>query len=76
MSVTSALADHAYLFFYFFRDLSGNQLTGNIPGNLGNATKLFTLKLSKNFLSGSIPATFSSAGDGPGLSNLQNLMSM
>ncbi|XP_057436860.1 cuscuta receptor 1-like isoform X2 [Lotus japonicus] len=40
-------------------DLSHNKLTGNIPSELGNLTKIRALNLSHNSLTGKIPATFS-----------------
>nr|GMD72218.1 receptor-like protein 15 isoform X1 [Ipomoea batatas] len=40
-------------------DLSCNQLTGNIPLDLGNLSKIYALNLSHNNLTGSIPITLS-----------------
>lgn len=40
-------------------DLSCNNLTGNIPHQIGNLTGILTLNFSHNNLSGSIPDTFS-----------------
>jgi hypothetical protein len=40
-------------------DLSNNNLRGTIPGELGNLTELWKLKLSWNHLTGNIPASFS-----------------
>ncbi|KAK0572102.1 hypothetical protein LWI29_026138 [Acer saccharum] len=40
-------------------DLSCNKLTGEIPHQIGNLTRIHTLNLSYNNLIGSIPSTFS-----------------
>eukprot|EP00262_Sarcandra_glabra_P021607 TRINITY_DN9233_c0_g1_i1.p1 TRINITY_DN9233_c0_g1~~TRINITY_DN9233_c0_g1_i1.p1 ORF type:complete len:536 (+),score=67.55 TRINITY_DN9233_c0_g1_i1:108-1610(+) len=40
-------------------DLSWNQLTGEIPSEIGNLSAIRALNLSNNHLSGSIPVTFS-----------------
>ena len=48
-------------------DLSGSQLTGAIPAELGSLTNLRALLLSENLLSGSIPVSLA------GLSNLEAL---
>ena len=40
--------------------LSYNDLTGSIPGELGNLTNLNTLELANNDLSGSVPAALQS----------------
>ncbi|KAI9192186.1 hypothetical protein LWI28_019359 [Acer negundo] len=40
-------------------DLSCNKLTGEIPHQIGNLTRIHTLNLSYNNLNGSIPSTFS-----------------
>ncbi|XP_019168518.1 PREDICTED: LRR receptor-like serine/threonine-protein kinase GSO2 isoform X2 [Ipomoea nil] len=48
-------------------DLSGNKLTGEIPFELGNLTKIHALNLSYNNLSGMIPET---------LSKLENIESL
>ncbi|KAL3504912.1 hypothetical protein ACH5RR_034753 [Cinchona calisaya] len=40
-------------------DLSMNQLTGEIPSQLGKLTALYSLNLSFNFLTGHIPKSFS-----------------
>lgn len=39
------------------RDLSGNDITGNIPGELGNLSTLMSLKLQNNQFTGEIPAS-------------------
>ena len=41
-------------------DLSGNQLTGPIPTELGDLARLFALNLSGNQLTGTIPQSFTS----------------
>lgn len=40
-------------------DLSDNRLTGEIPPEIGNLTKIHALNLSHNNITGSIPSTFS-----------------
>ncbi|XP_058768904.1 cuscuta receptor 1-like [Vicia villosa] len=40
-------------------NLSQNKLSGSIPYELGNLTRIRSLNLSNNFFSGKIPATFS-----------------
>ncbi|XP_031111804.1 receptor-like protein 15 [Ipomoea triloba] len=40
-------------------DLSCNQLTGNIPLDFGNLSKIYALNLSHNNLTGGIPITLS-----------------
>ncbi|MFC1661301.1 putative Ig domain-containing protein, partial [Gemmatimonadota bacterium] len=47
--------------------LSGNNLTGGMPSQLGNLTGLVSLDLSMNGLTGAVPSTLG------GLSNLQDL---
>jgi hypothetical protein len=58
----------------YFRDLSGNQLTGDIP-NLGCLTWLRTLKLSGNQLYGPTPAFLDSIIS-QGLANLTALTTL
>ncbi|CAG7903512.1 unnamed protein product [Brassica rapa] len=48
-------------------DLSENELTGEIPSELGDLLRLRALNLSHNYLSGVVPATFS------GIRNLESL---
>ncbi|KAK4359972.1 hypothetical protein RND71_022201 [Anisodus tanguticus] len=48
-------------------DLSYNQLSGEIPKELGNLTKVHSLNLSHNHITGTIPSLFS---------NLQNIESL
>ncbi|KAJ8551694.1 hypothetical protein K7X08_021709 [Anisodus acutangulus] len=48
-------------------DLSYNQLSGEIPKELGNLTKVHALNLSHNHITGTIPSSFS---------NLQNIESL
>ena len=50
-----------------FLDLSSNQLTGEIPPEIGNLTNLIDLSLSENQLTGEIP---------PEIGNLTNLVSL
>ncbi len=50
-------------FCSYFRDLSGNQLTGVIP-NFGSMQWLQTIKLSGNQLSGPIPVFLDSTSNG------------
>ncbi len=58
-------------FGVYFRDLSGNQLTGDIP-NFGNMEFLQTLKVSSNKLSGPSPSflEITTGGTVQGLANL------
>ncbi|KAL0801791.1 hypothetical protein Bca101_056967 [Brassica carinata] len=51
----------------FGMDLSGNELSGNIPADFGSLLKLQALNLSHNKLSGLIPESFS------GLKNVESL---
>jgi Leucine-rich repeat (LRR) protein len=60
-------------FCSYFRDLSGNQLTGPIP-NFGSMTWLQTLKLSGNELSGLSPVFLDSSSTG--LGNLTHLTTL
>ncbi|KAK2640181.1 hypothetical protein Ddye_027976 [Dipteronia dyeriana] len=48
-------------------DLSCNELTGDIPTDIGNLQEIITMNLSHNFLSGSIPESFSN------LTNIESL---
>jgi Leucine-rich repeat (LRR) protein len=48
-------------------DMSSNQLTGNIPFEMGELSQLLSLNLSNNFLTGSIPNSFQ---------NLKNIESL
>ncbi|TKY49365.1 Tyrosine-sulfated glycopeptide receptor 1 [Spatholobus suberectus] len=40
-------------------DLSNNELTGQIPSQMGHLNSIFTLNLCNNYLTGPIPETFS-----------------
>ncbi|TXG48843.1 hypothetical protein EZV62_024718 [Acer yangbiense] len=48
-------------------DLSSNELTGDIPTDIGNLQQIKAMNLSHNFLSGSIPESFSN------LTNIESL---
>ncbi|KAK4835432.1 hypothetical protein QYF36_009611 [Acer negundo] len=48
-------------------DLSSNELTGDIPTDIGNLQQIIAMNLSRNFLSGSIPESFSN------LTNIESL---
>jgi hypothetical protein len=61
-------------FFSYFRDLSGNQLTGGIP-NFGSMKWLQTLKLSRNQLYGQSPV-FLDSSTSKGLANLTALTTL
>jgi hypothetical protein len=61
-------------FFSYFRDLSGNQLTGGIP-NFGSMKWLQTLKLSGNQLFGQSPV-FLDSSTSNGLANLTALTTL
>jgi len=61
-------------FFSYFRDLSGNQLTGDIP-NFGSMKWLQTLKLSGNQLYGQSPV-FLDSSTSKGLANLTALTTL
>ncbi len=43
-------------------DLSGNNLSGELPGDIGGLTQLESLRLASNNLTGEIPATINSLG--------------
>ncbi|KAJ4902961.1 receptor like protein 21 [Raphanus sativus] len=49
--------------YMFGMDLSGNELSGVIPEELGNLSRVRALNLSHNFLSSSIPSSFSNLKD-------------
>ncbi|KAA8535160.1 hypothetical protein F0562_030163 [Nyssa sinensis] len=59
--------DGNILYFMSGMDLSGNNLTGPIPPEIGNLSGIHTLNFSYNHLNGSIPKTFS------GLKNIESL---
>jgi Leucine-rich repeat (LRR) protein len=61
-------------FCSYFRDLSGNQLTGPIP-NFGSMPWLQTIKLSGNQLSGLSPV-FLDSSTSQGLANLTALTTL
>ncbi|KAK4835018.1 hypothetical protein QYF36_003986 [Acer negundo] len=48
-------------------NLSSNELTGDIPTDIGNLQQIIAMNLSRNFLSGTIPESFSN------LTNIQSL---
>ena len=52
---------------FFGLDLSGNELSGEIPVELGGLMELYTLNFSHNKLSGRIPKNFS------GMKNMESL---
>ncbi|CAN6937400.1 unnamed protein product, partial [Brassica oleracea] len=52
---------------FFGLDLSGNELSGEIPVELGGLMELYTLNFSHNKLSGRIPESFS------GMKNMESL---
>ncbi|XP_020866562.1 receptor-like protein 12 isoform X3 [Arabidopsis lyrata subsp. lyrata] len=49
--------------FMYGMDLSSNELSGVIPAELGDLSKLRVMNLSRNFLSSSIPSNFSNLKD-------------
>jgi hypothetical protein len=61
--------------FYFTRDLSGNELTGSIPPQLGNISGLQTLELHNNRLTGTIPISSTNSYN-LGLDNLTSLLTL
>jgi hypothetical protein len=62
------------LILFCFRDLSNNQLSGNVP-NLGGANWLQSVKISNNKLTGPSPP-FYDPGTGYGFVNMTELTSM
>ncbi|XP_058765954.1 cuscuta receptor 1-like, partial [Vicia villosa] len=56
-------------------DLSQNKLSGSIPNELGNLTRIRSLNLSNNFFSGKIPATFSNLMQVESLDLSSNMLS-
>ncbi|KAG7585608.1 Leucine-rich repeat [Arabidopsis thaliana x Arabidopsis arenosa] len=53
-----------YVLDYMYgMDLSSNELSGVIPAELGDLSKLRVMNLSRNFLSSSIPSSFSNLKD-------------
>ncbi len=61
------------ILFYFIRYLSGNELTGSIPPQLGNISGLETLELHNNRLNGTIPISSTNSYN-LGFDNLTSLM--
>jgi hypothetical protein len=61
--------------FYFIRDLSGNELTGSIPPQLGNISWLQTLELHNNHLTGTIPISSTNSYN-LGFDNMTSLMTL
>ncbi|KAF8085554.1 hypothetical protein N665_0663s0001 [Sinapis alba] len=49
--------------YMYGMDLSSNELSGVIPEELGNLSRVRALNVSHNFLSGSIPSSFSNLKD-------------
>ncbi|KAH0886186.1 hypothetical protein HID58_062282, partial [Brassica napus] len=49
--------------YMYGMDLSSNELSGVIPQEIGNLSRVRALNLSQNFLSGSIPSSFSNLKD-------------
>jgi hypothetical protein len=62
-------------FCSYFRDSSGNQLTGDIP-NIGSMKWLQTLQLTGNQLSGQSPLFLGSSTPPQGLANLTALTTL
>jgi hypothetical protein len=62
------------LILFCFRDLSNNQLSGNVP-NLGGANWLQSLKISKNKLTGPSPPFYDPVTN-YGFFNMTGLTSM
>ena len=54
--MTGQIPDLASLQTLFFLELSGNQLSGEIPASLGSLDELRVLDLQDNDLTGEIPA--------------------
>jgi hypothetical protein len=61
--------------FDFIRDLSGNELTGPIPPQLGNMSFLEALELHNNRLTGTIPISSTNSYN-LGFDNLTSLMTL
>ncbi len=61
--------------FFCFRDVSGNDLTGPIPPQLGNANQLISLLLNNNNLTGTIPVS-STNNYNLGIDNLTSLITL
>jgi hypothetical protein len=61
--------------FSFIRDLSGNELTGSIPPQLGNISGLETLELHNNRLTGTIPISSTNSYN-LGLDNMTSLLTL
>ncbi|KFK24391.1 hypothetical protein AALP_AAs47967U000100 [Arabis alpina] len=55
-------------------DLSSNELSGAIPAELGDLSKLRTMNLSRNFLASSIPDSFSKLKDMESLDLSYNML--
>jgi hypothetical protein len=61
--------------FSFIRDLSGNELIGSIPPQLGNISGLETLELHNNRLTGTIPISSTNSYN-LGLDNMTSLLTL